>query len=170
MEPLGSLLQRVEDSVAEGKRTYNHDFTTCKSYQQVSVTPLDAFRASLERVTRKAKQDFIDCIYQSAQGNQIHGIVSLVPQTEACYAMLSGDNVSFDFHEKEFRTMFDPIWLEFLGWMKEQGLLLWMGSYRDKFGVRTFVMLQAFVRTEASLDAQRKKVGSRTPVISLFVE
>jgi hypothetical protein len=54
--------------------------------------------------------------------------------------------------------------------MKQQGLLLWMRSYRDKFGVRTFVMLQAFVRTEASLDAQRKKLGSGTPVISLFVD
>lgn len=57
-----------------------------------------------------------------------------------------------------------------LGRMKQQGLLLWMRSYRDKFGVRTFVMLQAFVRTEASLDAQRKKLGSGTPVISLFVD
>jgi hypothetical protein len=170
METLGSQLRHAEAGVAEGKKTYKHDFTACRSYPQVNVAPLDVLRKSLERVTKKAKEDFIDCVYQSSQGDQIHCIASFVPQTEACYAMLSGDHAAFDFDEKEFRAMFDEIWLDFLGWMKQQGLLLWMGAYRDKFGVRNFVLLQAFVRTDATLEKQRKKMGSTTPLIKLFVD
>lgn len=157
MKTLGSVLTHIEESFPEGNRRYEHDYTKCKSYPQVSVAPLEAFRKSLERVVKKAKDDFIDCVYQHTQGDPIHNIVSFVPQTEACYACLSGDHIAFEFDRKEFRATFDQIWLEFLGWMKEQGLLLWMNSYRNDFGVRNFVLLEAFVRKDESLAAERER-------------
>ena len=169
METLGSILKDAEEQVGKGK-LYEHDFSTCKSYPQPTGEPLDVLRKSLERVVKKAKHDFIDCVYQSKEGDKIHAIASFVPQTEACYALLSGDNHRFDFDDKEFRTMFDEIWLEFLDWMKKEGLLLWIGPYRNNLGVRNFVLLQAFVRTEATLASARKKIETNKPLVKLFVD
>lgn len=174
MKTLGSLLTQIEESFTDGNKRYEHDYTKCKSYPQVSVAPLDAFRKSLERVVKKAKEDFIDCVCQRTPDDPIPHIVSFVPQTEACYAYLSGYPITYEFDKKEFRATFDQIWLEFLGWMKEQGLLLWMNSYRNDFGVRNFVLLEAFVRTDEALADEREKMesrlGNRTPRIPQFID
>jgi hypothetical protein len=84
----------------------------------------------------------------------VREVCSFVPNTEACFNLLSGGNWNQIEPDTVLRAV-ETAWGELLRWLKGQGLILHISERSEAYGVRRFIVMHALVDTPENREEEK---------------
>jgi hypothetical protein len=154
METLGSLYKQILEQAQQGQRTLARDPFDKAGYPHADKSEEVLLKESFERVSTQLKLDFAQGIARNFVDPIVRDVCSYVPNTEACFALLSGGNWNQIKPDTVQHTV-ETAWGELLGWLKGQGLILHISERSEAYGVRRFIVLQALVDTADNREVEK---------------